>query len=313
MGGLFSELAKQLAERWLSLLVLPGALYLAVAGAAHTLGHAHPFAVGLLVEHITAVASVDGAGAQIALLLATLAGAAVVGAIAQAVGSGIERVVLAADWHDWPTPVRRLAQWAVRRRQRRWEAAARVYLERRTEAARQRGQGEHPDPAPRSDAWRRMTRISAERPGRPTALGDRIHAVATRLDRDLRVDLALVWPYLWLTLPETTRTEITAARQNVTRATVLGAWSVLYLSLTVWWWPAALAALVLAIVAGVRLRSATDTYALLLEAATRLHLGDLTRSLGLDPGGPVTAEVADQTMQLLSPGRRADPRCGTAG
>ncbi|WP_326770755.1 hypothetical protein OG978_44460 (plasmid) [Streptomyces sp. NBC_01591] len=43
MGGLLSELGKKLAERWFSLLVLPGALYLAVLAVAQTLGHTHPF------------------------------------------------------------------------------------------------------------------------------------------------------------------------------------------------------------------------------------------------------------------------------
>jgi hypothetical protein len=306
VGGLFAELGKKLAERWLSLLVLPGALYLVVAFAAYALGQAHPFATGRIVDRVTALTSVRGTGTQVALLLVTLAGAAVAGLVAQGLGSGIERVALAADWPGWPAPARRLADRAVRRRQRRWDAAARAYEVRRDEAARTRARGGHADPAPRNEAWRQMTRIAAERPGRPTALSDRVHAAATRLDRDLNVDLALVWPYLWLTLPDATRAEVTGVRQALSRAAVLAAWAVLYLLLAVWWWPAAPAAAVVAVVSVVRLRSATDAYALLLEAATRLHLGELARHLGLDPAGPATAELGDRITRLLT-GRERPP------
>jgi hypothetical protein len=300
VGGLFAELGKKLAERWLSLLVLPGALYLVVAFAAYTLGQAHPFATGRIVDRVTALTSLPGPGTQVALLLVTLAGAAAVGLVAQALGSGIERVALAADWPGWPAPARRLADRALRRRQQRWDAAARAYEVRRDEAARTRARGGRADPAPRNEAWRQMARIAAERPGRPTALSDRIHAVATRLDRDLNVDLAVVWPYLWLTLPEVTRTEVTAARQALSRAAVLAAWAVLYLLLAVWWWPAAPVAAVVAAVSVVRLRPATEAYAVLLEAATRLHLSELARHLGLDSVGPATAELGDSITRLLT-------------
>ncbi|NKY30297.1 hypothetical protein [Nocardia gamkensis] len=51
----------------------------------------------------------------------------------------------------------------------------------------------------------------------------------------------------------------------------LAAWSVLYLALTVWWWPAAPLAVVIAETAHHRIRATTDTYATLLENAARLH------------------------------------------
>ncbi|URN10988.1 hypothetical protein LUW77_00475 [Streptomyces radiopugnans] len=56
MGGLLSELGKKLAERWLSLLVLPGALYLAVLGTAALLGHGHPFDLRHLTHQVSATA-----------------------------------------------------------------------------------------------------------------------------------------------------------------------------------------------------------------------------------------------------------------
>ena len=79
MSGLWSELAKKIADQWFSLLVLPGVFYLAVTCAALILGHAHALDVGLLTrciaEYAKNRATISTSG-QIVLLAATLAGAA---------------------------------------------------------------------------------------------------------------------------------------------------------------------------------------------------------------------------------------------
>ncbi|GGT16217.1 hypothetical protein ACFFV7_53480 [Nonomuraea spiralis] len=138
-----------------------------------------------------------------------------------------------------------------------------------------------------------MQRIAAEEPDRPTWSGDRIHAVTVRLARDHHLDLPLLWPHMWLTLPETTRSEITIAEQALTRATTLGGWALLYAPLTAWWWPAAPLTVVLALTARHRLRSATDTYAQLLEAAAHLHATDLATQLGIEHIGPLGPALGD--------------------
>lgn len=62
--------------------------------------------------------------------------------------------------------------------------------------------------------------------------------VAMGLDYDHHLDLSLVWPHLWLTLPDPTPTEVISAEQALTRATTLGGWALLYAPLAAWWWPA---------------------------------------------------------------------------
>ncbi|MFE9611251.1 hypothetical protein [Streptomyces sp. NPDC006012] len=302
MGGFLSELGRKLAERWLSLLVLPGALYLAVLATAHALGHAHPFDPARLAGRIGAWArapAAGNAGGQAVLLAAGLAGAAAAGLAAQALGTLVERLWLAADWRAWPFPLRRLAKWRVERRQDRWEAAARHYDRQREEAARALALGRWTDPAERHTAHRTLVSVSAERPDRPTWCGDRIQAVAVRLDRQYRLDLAAVWPHLWLVLPDAPRAEITAAREALTRATALAAWSLLYLPVTVMWWPAALISAVLAVSSRARTRAATGTYATLLEAAIRLHGTDLADRLGIDRSGPLTKEFGAELARHL--------------
>ncbi|MGW2054604.1 hypothetical protein ACWCOZ_11890 [Streptomyces sp. NPDC001840] len=294
MGGLLSELGRKLAERWLSLLVLPGALYLAVLGTAALLGHGHAVDPHHLTGRISAAAearTVRTAGGQIVILGAVLAGSAAVGLAAQALGSLVERACLAADWRSWPRPLRALARLRVSSRRRRWTAAARQYDQLVAEARRARGRGERGDPAERWAAHRAMTRIAAELPDRPTWSGDRIHGVSARLERVHRLDLATVWPYLWLTLPETARAEISAARQSLYRGSTLTAWALLYLPVAGWWWPAALIGLVLAFAGRSRTRAAADNYALLLEATARLYGGELALRLGLTSVPPGSAAL----------------------
>lgn len=123
MGGLLGELGKKLADRWLTLLVLPGALFLAAVAAAHVLGHSHALDAGVLTAQVTAWAStpaVASAGGQVVLLVGVLAGAAGAGLAAQGCGSLVERLVFAEGWRAWPSPLRWLAGRVVQRRRRCW-------------------------------------------------------------------------------------------------------------------------------------------------------------------------------------------------
>jgi hypothetical protein len=303
MDVFLGELGRKLAERWLSLLLLPGLLYLAVAVTAHALGHAHALDLHDLTTHITAWATtppVTTVGGQIFLVAAVLAGAAGAGLAAQALGSAVERVTLAADWRTWPQPLRHLADRRTRKRRATWLAAHTDYHRLRDEAEQSvRATGTRPNHAPRYAAHRKRTRIALEQPDRPTWSGDRIHAVTVRLDRDLHLDLPTIWPSLWLRLPDQARTELTTARTDITRATTLTGWALLYACLAGWWWPAAPTAIVLALVGWHRTRTATDTYARLLEAATRLYLSSLAEPLGIDPATTPPSALGDAITHRL--------------
>jgi hypothetical protein len=303
MGGLLDELGRRLAERWLTLLVLPGALYLAVAVTGRTLGQAHALDLGKLTRTITAYATspaVRMAGGQVVLLAAVLAGAAAIGLIAQGLGGLVERVALAPGWQAWPGLPRRLARSEVRRRQRRWDSADAAYRASLRQALAP-APADRPDPAARHRAARTRSRIALARPERPTWSGDRINATALRVDLGLHLDLATIWPALWLTLPDPARGEIANARAALNRATTLAAWSLLYAPITIWWWPAALVCVAVALTSRYRLRAATNTYALLLEAATRLYAPALIDNVGIPRSGPLTPELGDTLTNYLTP------------
>ena len=287
MGGFLGELGKKLAERWLSLLVLPGTLYLAVVAAAYALGQRHALDVPYLISRITTWAKTPAANSiagQVIVLAAVLAAAAGAGLAAQALGSAVEHLTLAAGWRGWPWPLRTLADKLADSRRGRWTAAHDRYHQLKDQAEKARhDSGQRPDPAARYAAYRAWMRISLEEPDRPTWCGDRINATSIRLSRDLNINLPDLWPVLWLHLPDQARAEITNARADLSRATTLAGWAVLYAPLTGWWWPASLVTTTLALTAWRRTRTATDTYAHLLEAATRLYLTTLASQLGLPP------------------------------
>lgn len=91
------------------------------------------------------------------------------------------------------------------------------------------------------------------------------------------------------------------ARAALTRGTTLAAWSVLYAPLTLWWWPAAVVTATLALTARHRVRVAADSYALLLEAAARLHARTLAAELRLAPdeGTPLDEALGHTLTQHL--------------
>jgi hypothetical protein len=271
LAGFGGQLGKNLADKWLGLLALPGALFLAVVATARALGQPNALDVSLLVRQVTTWAhdpAVTTVGGQVVLLLAALAMSVAVGLVARVLGAAIERVVLAADWNSWPRPAHALARRRTLARQSRWDEAHRDYSARWAEAAHAMALNRQLEPDTRRHAaLRARTSVAMERPDRPTWSGDRIHGVSVRLLRDHRLDLALLWPHLWLVLPDQERNEITAARTAMTRGTELGAWAVLYAPVTYLWWPAGVIAALLGMTARLRTRAATDSYARLVEAA----------------------------------------------
>lgn len=123
--------------------------------------------------------------------------------------------------------------------------------------------------------------------------------MVTRLNREYDLDLPTIWPTLWLVMPETPRSEITAARQALTRAATLVGWGLLYLAVGALWWPGLLLAMAIMGTAWRRARTAADTYALLIEAVTRLYTTDLARSLGIDHTGPLNQQIGWALTCLL--------------
>lgn len=300
MVGFFQELAKKLAERWLTLLLLPGALFLAAAWAGLHLGHAQALSLDRLntdvVNASTALSKQPG-GTQALLVIAALLGASGVGLVVQALAGMTRRLWLGL----WPKPLRRAF---VNRRRRRWtdRLNARRALESTcpvdTRTAVQQDEI--------NALAARLNRLAQTKPDRPTWMGDRMHSVEQIALNRHGLDLAFSWPRLWLVLPDTARTEISSAHAAFVAAVAVGTWAWPYVLLAVLWWPAAVIAVGIGVTGWARARSAVADMAAISESAVDLYGRLLATSLGVAPEGsvgPLTLAEGEKVTSLIRKGR----------
>ncbi|WLW53344.1 hypothetical protein [Streptomyces sp. YU58] len=303
MGGFFQQLAKALADRWISLLVLPGAFFLGAVWLSVTLGHADAWNVALLTRRADSTAtSIAGlsSGAQALLVVAVLAGASGVGFVVQTLAGVTRRVWLG----PWPRPFAPVAAARTARRRARWHRLVeeRRALEDASPARRTREQQDRID-----TAAHRVTRLAMAEPGRPTWMGDRVHAVESIAYHRYGLDLAYGWSRLWLVLPDAARAELTAAHTAFAAAVATGTWAVPYLLLTAVWWPALLVAAGIGLTGWARARAAVADLTTLTEATLDLHGRTLAAALGIgDPTeatGPLTISEGERVTDLVRKGR----------
>jgi hypothetical protein len=294
MGGFFEELARKLAERWLALLLLPGALFLVLVVVGGWQGQRAAldwsrFRQG--VDGCSAALVRLPVGMQGVFLVIVLLASAGVGLAVQAL-AGVTRFVWLGRWP------RRLRRWRVRVRRRRWHDL----VERRRSLST-----ENPDHREDLDLLaERANRIALAQPGRPTWMGDRVHAVEQVALARFGLDLTFGWPRLWLVLPDTVRAEIAAAEAGFASAVATGTWSMPYLALALVWWPAAAVAAVFGVTGWSRARAAVSDLGALSESAVDLHGRTLALALGVggqDEKGVLTTEQGRKVTAIVRKGR----------
>ncbi|MFD4556322.1 hypothetical protein ACFWP5_18750 [Streptomyces sp. NPDC058469] len=303
MGGFFEQLAKTLADRWISLLVLPGAFFLGAVWLSVALGHTDAWNVELLTRQVENTADTVAdlpSGAQALLVVTVLAAASGVGFVVQALAGVTRRVWLG----QWPRPFVAVAAARTARRRARWHRLVeeRRALEAASPGTRTRGQQDRIDTVADS-----VTRLAMAEPGRPTWMGDRIHAVESIAYHRYGLDLTYGWSRLWLVLPDPARAELTAAHSAFAAAVATGTWALPYLLLTVVWWPAVLVAAGIGLTGWVRARAAVADFTTLTEATLDLHGRTLAVALGVgDPAertGPLTIGEGERITDLVRKGR----------
>ncbi|MDI3417775.1 hypothetical protein [Streptomyces luteolus] len=306
MNPLLTTLGSKLTERWLNLLVLPGALFLAATALGATLGHRHWRDLDLLrttLDDLAARPALERPGTAALLVALALLAAAAASLAAQFLGGAIER-------HWLRHPRGPLTRALTERRRRRWAARdAKVdQALRQTVAHTDPGacdESPHPD-SPSARALARLQariehrdRVALRNPARPTWYGDRMQTTADRVADAYGVDLAALWPRLWLTLPEPAVRQLQSVGDSFSAAARLAAWAVAYALLACWWWPAALVAVGCAAVARTRAHTALDALAELIEAAVDVHGRELAARVGL-LAPESTGRLGPETGDLLS-------------
>ncbi|WKU48245.1 hypothetical protein Q3V23_31605 [Streptomyces sp. VNUA116] len=270
MGGFLTHLADKLAEKWLSLLVLPGLLFLAAASCARLLHHGAPF------DHRPLTAALRHAGPRlhepasaVLALAGVLLAAAAAGLAARCLAALVQRM-WTGPWPAWAAPPARV-----------------ITRSRRNRAARS------PEPPP----------VTRYLPDRPTWIADRLRLVDDRVHAEYGLRVALLWPRLWLALPPEQRAPVDAARTAFAEAAALTAWGLLYLPLGLAWWPAGLAGLVAA-AAGVRQgRAGAAAFADLAEAAVDVNQQLIAGLFGLTlRDGRITPDDGARVNDCLNKG-----------
>ncbi|MFG2651305.1 hypothetical protein [Streptomyces sp. NPDC048436] len=309
MNPLLATLGGKLTERWLNLLVLPGALFLAATAIGTTLGHRHWNDLDGLrttLNDLAARPALERTGTAALLIALALLTATAASLAAQFLGGVIEQYWLrfARDPLSHALVDRRSRKW--RRREQELDAA---YPITRTDA--DDGDGDAvPTPARTLAQIQALTdarnRVALRAPTRPTWYGDCMQATADRVAAAYGVDLAALWPRLWLILPEPAVRHIQSAHDSFSAAARLAAWAVGYALLACWWWPAGLVAVGCAAVARSRARGALEALAGLIEAAVDVHGRELAGRVGLigaDSTGLLGHETGDRMSELF---RKAD-------
>ncbi|GAA2467203.1 hypothetical protein ACFPFX_10800 [Streptomyces mauvecolor] len=294
MTAFLTELGKKLADKWLSVLVLPGALFLGTLMMGLTLGHGHWHDLAKLrsaLKRLDTAASRPAAEVALATAALVLAAAAA-GLLAKAVAAMVTSVWVG----EWPRRLTACALKASHRRER-WLRATQNY---EAEAAK--------PPFERDEAVlvrhaATRNRIGLAEPCHGTWMGDRLAAVETRVRVEYGVDLPFVWPRLWLTLPDSARAELDTVRGTFNSATALAGWGLCYMAIGILWWPAALIGAATLLAACRRGRLAVASLAMLTEAAVDLHGAALAVQLGLTAdSGQLTKALGERITVVARKG-----------
>jgi hypothetical protein len=268
MTTFLSSLGGKLAERWVTVLLLPGAGFLLAVACAVMLGHGHAFDVGLLVERLSSFAHDHSGGVQVAILAVLIVlGAAAAATLARATGRVAESV--------W------IGQWPV------FLATPLVAIRTKRDTA---PEGINPVPA--------------YRPQLPTWMGDRFRVLNARIFAEYQgLHLGLIWPRMWVLLDEPALVSVQMVNGQFQAATVLTGWGVLYLVLGGWWFPAAVIGAGTMLAGWRRGRTCTDTLATLIESTVDTQLAGLCAALNLSIGpAGISPELAARINHRLNKG-----------
>jgi hypothetical protein len=125
----------------------------------------------------------------------------------------------------------------------------------------------------------------------PTRVGNILRAAETRPCHRYGLDAVVIWPRLWLMLPEPTRQELTSVRGSLDASVAAAIWGIGFVAFTPWaWWaaPAGFTVAAAAVLWWVPARA--EVFADLVEAAYDLHRSALYRQLRW----PLPATPADE-------------------
>jgi hypothetical protein len=261
-----TELTKDLPGKWLERLFGPAFLFWA-GGLLLVVG---PQGLAAWWEQLLTLPTL----AQVGWLLAALLLLNVSAAVMERLRLSLLRL-LEGYW-PWPlrlieAPLSGLARRRVLRQRERWSALM------------QKRESQSLTPAERMELAR-LEQARLDVPPdladlRPTTVGNILRGVERRVVHRYGLDAVLLWPRLWLLLPEDARQEIAAARESLDRLAEAWGWGLCFL---VWafWQPWAVPIALLWMLLAARLaRFPARTFAVLVQSAFDLYRWRLYEAL----------------------------------
>ncbi len=243
LTGFFSSVSGKLADRFAALSA-PALVFWLGGLLAWTYGHGGAHAL----SRPAAWLSHESAITQTLALFIVLAGIAASGLIVTRLNTPVLRLLEGY----WPTGSARLTRWRTSLIERAQDQA------RDDDAEWQQLMAAIEPPATPTAA--QLARIAAlgraahRRPDQPalfmpTSIGNILRAAESRPRSRYGLDSIIVWPRLWLVLPESSRQEVAAARQSLDTSVAAVSWGVLFLVFIPWTILALPAGLAVALVA----------------------------------------------------------------
>jgi hypothetical protein len=261
-----TELTKGLPGKWLERLFGPAFLFWA-GGLLLVVG-----SQGLAAwwEQLLTLPTLAQVGWLVAALLVLNASAAVMERLR------LPLLRLLEGYWPWPlrlleAPLSALVRRRVQRQRERWSALM------------QKRESQSLTPAERMELAR-LEQARLDVPPdladlRPTAVGNILRGVERRVVHRYGLDPVLLWPRLWLLLPEDARQEIAAARESLDRLAEAWGWGLCFLVWAFWKPWAAPIALVWMLLAAWLARSPARTFAVLVQSAFDLYRWRLYEAL----------------------------------
>lgn len=220
MTDVLTSVGARLADRWIALLVLPGAIYVSAVVAGIRLGHRNAINSYRLsgdIRTLSMVPASSNAGTIVLVLIAVLALSGVSGLTASALGGLLERYWHSSEEQWW------LANLAVWWRRSRWQRLERKVTQLVSQDLAGTAREDYKASPATALVLARRNRISVDLPKRTTWIGDRFLLVYTRIESAYSLDLQVAWASLWLSLGDQARSELVAARDAHGATARLGA------------------------------------------------------------------------------------------
>ncbi|MBD5636191.1 MAG: hypothetical protein IAI49_17110 [Candidatus Eremiobacteraeota bacterium] len=222
----FEGFSGKLGERWLENLFTPALLFWAGGALAYAVGP--DFRLRHWNQLRTAIAALDGSQ-QLLLGIAALLVVLVSSALAERFTLPLLRLFQGA----WPRRAQPLAEAAAARWQARKADLDAEFQELKKEE--QRGTLSRDDTLRLIEVDRRRLELPEDpKYFMATQLGNVLRVAERRPYDKYGLDTTVCWPRLWLAMPDSAKTEISAARARLDASTRLTFWSLLFFLWGIW-------------------------------------------------------------------------------